>query len=405
MLTGKKILLGITGGISVYKMCTVVRLLKKAGADVRVIMTPSAAEFVTPLTFSTLSQNEVLTSLFPDKKNSSTNLGVKHIDYGLWADVMLLAPATANTLARLTYGLAEEIVSSTVLALRAPVIIAPAMDVDMWNNDATQHNAAVLKSRGYFLLPPNKGELASGLSGEGRLPEPQTLVAEIERVLAKTPRDLQRKKILITAGPTYEAIDPVRFIGNRSSGKMGYALAAAAALRGAEVTLISGPVSLETPRHVKRINVETAEEMFRAVIKSASKQDIIIMSAAVADYSPRSSAKEKMKKKESPLLVELQPTKDILKSLGEKKKKNQLLIGFALETTDELKNAKQKLQNKNLDLIVLNSLRDKGAAFGVETNIVTLIDKHGVVKKLPRMPKFDVAGEILNSALALQKKK
>jgi phosphopantothenoylcysteine decarboxylase / phosphopantothenate---cysteine ligase len=398
MLAGKKILLGITGGISVYKMCTVVRLLKKAGADVRIMMTHSATQFVTPLTFSTLSQNEVIVSLFPIDPTSSTTLGVKHISYGLWADIMLVAPATANTIAHLAHGYAEDVVSSTVLALRCPLIISPAMDVDMWEHPATQTNLAALRGRGTFILPPESGELASGLLGAGRLPEPETIVHFLDDVLKKTPRDLQGRKILVTAGPTYEPIDPVRFIGNRSSGKMGFALANAAALRGAAVTLVSGPVSLETPKNVRRINVETAGEMYNSVASLAKKQDIIIMAAAVADYTPKNVAGEKIKKSAATgMTVDLQTTKDILRTLGGKKKAKQKLVGFALETENELKNAKEKLKKKNLDLIVLNSTKDEGAAFGHDTNVVTLIDKKGTAQKLSRMPKFDVANEILNA--------
>lgn len=401
MLADKHIALGITGGISVYKMCTVVRLLKKAGAHVRVIMTPSATEFVSPLTFSTLSQEEVVVSLWPKDKHSSTSLGVKHIDIGLWADVMLVAPATANTIAHFAHGYAEDILGTTVLALRCPLIVAPAMDLDMWENEATQDNLTVLQSRGHFIIPPETGELASGLSGPGRLPEPETIVQFVDDIVNKTPRDLKKKKILITAGPTHEPIDPVRFIGNRSSGKMGFALANAAALRGAEVTLISGPVSLATPKNVKRINVETADEMYKAVMAAAKKQDIIIMSAAVADYTPVTSAKEKIKKKEAELSLPLRSTPDILKILGEKKTKKQILVGFALETTNELEHAKEKLKKKNLDLIVMNSTKDKGAAFGVDTNIVTLIDAKGTLTKFPKMPKFDVAVEILDKIITL----
>jgi phosphopantothenoylcysteine decarboxylase/phosphopantothenate--cysteine ligase len=401
MLADKHIAIGITGGISVYKMCTVVRLLKKAGAHVRIIMTQSATEFVTPLTFSTLSQEEVVVSLWPQNKQSSTSLGVKHIDIGLWADVMLVAPATANTIAHLAHGYAEDAVGTTVLALRCPLIVAPTMDLDMWENEATQDNLTTLQSRGHFIIPPETGELASGLSGMGRLAEPETIVKFVDEIIKKTPRDLKKKKILITAGPTHEPIDPVRFIGNRSSGKMGFALANAAALRGADVTLISGPVSLATPKNVKRIDVETAEEMYTAVMANAKKQDVIIMSAAVADYAPGTAAKEKIKKKDAELSLKLRSTPDILKSLGEKKSKRQLLIGFALETTNELEHAKEKLQKKNLDLIVLNSTKDKGAAFGVDTNIVTLIDNKSSVIKLPKMPKFDVAVEILDKVVAM----
>ena len=396
MLAGKNIALGVTGGISVYKMCTVVRLLKKAGANVRVMMTPSAAEFVTPLTFSTLSQEEVIVSLWPENKKTSTSLGVKHIDIGLWADVMLVAPATANTIAHIAHGYAENVVFTTLLALRCPLIIAPSMDLDMWQNQATQDNLTTLRSRGYFIIPPDSGELASGLVGAGRLPEPEVIVDFVNGVIERTPLDLKKKKILITAGPTHEPVDPVRFIGNRSSGKMGFALANAAALRGAEVTLVSGPVSLGTPKNVKRIDVETAEQMFNAVMSHAKKQDIIIMSAAVSDYSPAIPAKEKIKKQNATMTIDIRSTPDILKMLGEKKSKKQILVGFALETENELSNAQSKLQKKNLDLIVLNSTKDKGAAFGTDTNIVTLIDKKGTVNKLPLLPKFDVAVEILN---------
>lgn len=402
MLAGKKILLGVTGGISVYKMCTAVRLLKKAGADVRVMMTHAATQFVTPLTFSTLSQEEVIVSLWSLDAGSSTKPGIKHIDYGLWADVMLIAPATANTIAHIAHGYAEDAISSTVLALRCPLIISPAMDVDMWQNEATQKNLSILKERGYFVIPPESGELASGLVGAGRLPEPETIVEAVDAVLEKNYRDFAGKKILITAGPTHEAIDPVRFIGNRSSGKMGFALANAAALRGAAVTLVSGPVSLGTPKNVNRIDVETADQMFKTVMSLAKKQDVIIMAAAVADYAPTVVAKEKIKKQIGITKIDLHQTPDILKTLGEKKTKKTLLVGFALETQNELANAKEKLKKKNLDMIVLNSARDTHAAFGKDTNVVTLIDRKGNTTKLPTMSKFDVAMEILNH---IQKKK
>ena len=400
MLADKHILLGITGGISVYKMCTVVRLLKKAGAQVRVLMSQSATEFVTPLTFSTLSQEEVVVSLWPNSKHSSTDHGVKHIDLGLWADVMLIAPATANTIAHLAHGYAEDIISSTVLALRCPLIIAPAMDVDMWEHDATQSNVATLKHRGCFILPPESGELASGLVGAGRLPEPEMIVEFTDGVIEKLPRDLSGKRILITAGPTHEPIDPVRYIGNRSSGKMGYALATAAALRGAEVTLISGPVELATPKNVKRIDVETAQQMHDAVMENLALNDLVIMAAAVADYTPVQAAEHKIKKIGSHahgMSLELRSTLDILHDVAEKKKSRRV-IGFALETTNELEHAKIKLEKKKLDLIVLNSPNDEGAAFGTDTNVVTLIAKDGTARPLPKMSKFDVATEILNVA-------
>lgn len=398
MLADKKIVLGITGGISVYKMCTVVRLLKKAGAHVRILMTQSATEFVTPLTFSTLSQEEVVVSLWPKDKHSSTDLGVKHIDLGLWADLMVIAPATANTVAHLAHGYAEDVISSTVLALRCPLIVAPAMDVDMWENDATQQNVAILKSRGYYILHPESGDLASGLVGAGRLPEPESIVKFIDAVLEKTPHDLAGKKILITAGPTHEPIDPVRFIGNRSSGKMGFALAIAASQRGADVTLVSGPVELATPKNIRRINVETAQQMHDAVLEHLAANEVVIMAAAVADYTPVQVAEHKIKKLGSHahgISLELRSTLDILHDVAEKKT-NQRVIGFALETANELEHAKIKLEKKKLDMIVLNSTNEDGAGFGVDTNVVTIIRKNGETKKLPKMSKFDVATEILN---------
>ena len=398
MLKNKKILVGVTGGISVYKMCTVVRLLKKAGAHVRVIMTQSATQFVTPLTFSALSQEEVTVSLWPENNRSTTNLGVKHIDLGLWADAMLIAPATANMIAKIARGIADDVVSSTVLALRCPLLIAPAMDMDMYLNDATRENLTLLRERGCHILPPAEGELASGLVGPGRLPEPETIAAFVESIIEKTPRDLLGKKILVTAGPTYEPIDPVRFIGNRSSGKMGFAIANAAAQRGASVALITGPVTLTTPKNVSRIDVETAEQMREAVMIQAKKCDAVIMAAAIADYTPKKPLANKIKKEESAtagMTLELKPTIDILRDLGSKKN-GTVLIGFALETQNELANAKEKLRKKNLDLVVLNSTRDEGSAFGAETNVVTLIGKSGKVEKLSKMPKFDVATEILN---------
>lgn len=402
MLKDKKILLGVTGGIAAYKMCTVVRLMKKAGATVRVLMTQSATQFVTPLTFSTLSQEEVRTSLWPESGRMSTHAGVEHIKLGLWADAMLVAPATANTIAKIAQGIADDVISSTVLALRCPLLVAPAMDIDMYLNEATQKNLSILRERGHHILLPVEGELASGLVGPGRLPEPDAIMAFVESIIEKTPLDLKKKKILVTAGPTYEPIDPVRFIGNRSSGKMGFAIAAAAAQRGADVTLISGPVALGTPKNVSRIDVETAEQMLNAVTKQAKKCDAIIMSAAVADYTPKKPASNKIKKETSTrgLTLELQPTSDILRGLGAKKN-GTVLVGFALETRDEMKNAKEKLRKKNLDFIVLNSTRDEGSAFGSDTNVVTIIGRDGKAEKLSKMPKFDVAVEILNRVATL----
>ncbi len=403
MLTGKKILIGVCGGISAYKMCTVVRLLKKQGADVRVLMTRSATEFVAPLTFSTLSQEEVIVSLWPGSTHESTAAGVRHIDLGLWADVMVIAPATANTIAKLAHGMADNVVTSTALALRCPLVVAPAMDVDMYEHQATQDNIAVLKRRGVFILPPDHGDLASGLIGAGRLPEPETVTEYIRSVLVPMPSDLQGKNILVSAGPTYEPIDPVRFVGNRSSGKMGFALAAVAAQRGAIVTLVSGPVALPTPLSVTRVDVETAAQMHDAVMSRSRASDIVIMAAAVADYTPGKVEPTKIKKQKSgtELILELTSTTDILKELGAEK--HGIVVGFALETDNELHHAQEKLRKKNCDMIVLNSIRDEGAGFGTDTNVVTLVYRDGRTEPLPKMQKEEAAGKILDAIVALSK--
>ncbi len=396
MLKDRNIIVGVTGGIAAYKMCTVVRLLKKAGASVRVLMTQSATQFVTPLTFSTLSQEEVVVSMWPEDTHTSTSLGVRHINLGLWAHAMVIAPATANTIARLAHGQADDIIASTALALRAPLLIAPAMDVDMFRHSATQTNLATLQLRGVRILPPDEGELASGLTGPGRLPDPEVIVKAVEELVDKSPRDFSGKKILVTAGPTYEPIDPVRFIGNRSSGKMGFALAAAAAQRGAEVTLIAGPVLLPTPLQVKRIDVGTAAEMRDAVLRAIPGQDVLIMAAAVADFTPAEPAPSKIKKGASEgMTLKLKGTADILAESAAVSN-GALRVGFALETDDAVAHAKEKLRAKKLDLIVLNSLRDPGAGFGTDTNCVTMIGEDGKEEKLPLMSKFDVATGILN---------
>jgi len=397
----KHILLGVCGGIAAYKICSVVRLLKKSGAEVRVVMTQAATQFVTPLTFSALSQEEVLVSLWPQDTHATTAAGVRHIDLGLWADLMLVAPATADMLAKLAHGLADDVVSSTALALRCPLALAPSMDVDMFEHAATQQNLSVLRARGCRILPPEEGELASGLTGRGRLPEPETIVAFVEAVLAGTTHDYVGKKIVVTAGPTHEPIDPVRFIGNRSSGKMGFALAQCAAERGGDVTLVSGPVTLATPRNVRRIDVETAAEMNAAVQSAVNDADIVIMAAAVADFTPASPATIKIKKQGSTVPeLALVSTTDIAKELG-KNKGLRIHVGFALETHDEIENAKKKLREKNFDYIVLNSVRDDGAAFGSDTNVVTIISGDGTAESLPKMSKFDVAAEILNRVARL----
>jgi phosphopantothenoylcysteine decarboxylase/phosphopantothenate--cysteine ligase len=398
VLRGKHILVGVTGGIAAYKVCYLVRDLRKAGADVKVIMTEAAGKFVTPLTFSALSGHEVFGDLWSLHQSTGSDIGTQHIALATWADAFVIATASANTIAKLTYGLSDNLLTIVALASRCPIVLAPTMDVDMYLNPVTQRNVAVLQERGYFVVPPEEGELASGLKGPGRLPEIQVIIDAIEGVLNSSSQDLKGKKILVTAGPTYEAIDPVRYIGNRSSGKMGFALARAAAQRGADVTLVSGPVHLETPRHVTRIDVESAAQMETAVTSRAAKAHAVIMAAAVADFTPEKPAKNKIKKESASraFSLELTGTPDILLALGQNKKKGTLLVGFALETQDELKNAREKLKRKNLDLIVLNSLKDPGAGFAGDTNIVSIVDTKGKVEKLPLMSKFDVAQEILN---------
>lgn len=398
MLRGKHILVGVTGGIAAYKVCYLVRDLRKAGADVKVVMTEAATKFVSPLTFSALSGHDVATDLWSVNQSSGSDIATRHIDLATWADAFIVAPASANTIAKLTYGLSDNLLTIIALASRCPIFLAPTMDADMYINPVTQQNIGRLQERGYIVIPPDEGDLASGLKGPGRLPEIQVIIEAVERTLDKSAQDLKGRRILVTAGPTFESIDPVRFIGNRSSGKMGFAVARAAAQRGAEVTLIAGPVSLETPRSVRRIDVESAAQMYEAVHAHASKAHAVIMAAAVADYKPQVEAKKKMKKQgpAESLTIELAGTPDILLSLGEKKKKGTVLVGFALETDNELHNAQEKLKKKNLDFIVLNSLTEKGAGFGTDTNVVTIVPRRGKIEKLPLMSKFDVANKILN---------
>ena len=397
MFKGKHILLGVTGGIAAYKACYLVREFRKAGAEVKVIMTDAATKFVTPLTFSTLSGNEVATDLWTANQATQSEIGTRHIDLALWADLMLVAPASAHTIAKMTFGLADNLLTVVSLACRAPLVLAPTMDADMFLHETTQKNLGLLRERGFFVVPPAEGEHASGLHGPGRFPEIETIVRFTEGVLKQTHQDLKSMSVLVTAGPTYEPIDPVRFIGNRSSGKMGFALARAAAMRGASVTLVSGPVHLETPRHVDRVNVETAAQMEETVAARAAKADVVIMAAAVSDFAPAKPAEQKIKKTATggPPELHLVKSPDILGTLG-KKKNGTLLVGFALETDDELANAKKKLEGKNLDLIVLNSLKDPGAGFGTDTNTVTILGRDGTSESLPTMSKFDVANAILD---------
>ena len=396
VLGGKKIILGITAGIAAYKTASLVRLFIKLGAEVKVIMTPASKDFITPLTLSTLSKNPVHSTFY--NKEEENELWNNHVDLGLWADYMLVAPATANTLSKMANGTCNNLLLATYLSAKCPVYIAPAMDLDMYIHSSTKESLQKLQSFGNTIIPATSGELASGLVGEGRMAEPQDIVSFIENdVASKLP--LKGKKVLITAGPTYEAIDPVRFIGNHSSGKMGFAIAKSAANLGAQVFLISGP-SHQKINHslVKRIDVVSAEEMYTAAHKYFAAVDIAILSAAVADYTPKNVATQKIKKNDATLEIELLKTKDILASLGEIKK-HQFLVGFALETNNELENAKSKLSRKNLDAIVLNSLQDKGAGFATDTNKITIIDKDLNETTFKLKSKTAVAEDIMNQII------
>ncbi|WP_264558240.1 bifunctional phosphopantothenoylcysteine decarboxylase/phosphopantothenate--cysteine ligase CoaBC [Flavobacterium sp. N2270] len=393
VLSGKKILLGISGGIAAYKTAHLVRLFIKAGAHIQVIMTPASKDFITPLTLSTLSKNQVYSDFFnEDDKEAMWN---NHVDLALWADLFIIAPATANTMSKMANGNCDNLLIATYLSAKCPVYFAPAMDLDMYKHPSTLSSFSKLKQFGNTIIPAESGELASGLSGEGRMAEPENIVSFLENdLLSKLP--LKGKKILITAGPTYEAIDPVRFIGNHSSGKMGYDIAEEAANKGAEVILVSGPSNqVLKDNSIQLIKVVSAQEMYDACHANFENVDVAIAAAAVADYRPKNVASQKIKKQETNLTIELEKTQDILATLGEKKR-NQFLIGFALETENEIENAIGKIKKKNLDLIVLNSLNDKGAGFGHSTNKVTFIDKN--FKELPMdlKSKEAVAQDIVN---------
>ena len=391
MLENKKIVLGITGSIAAYKACILVRLLIKKGAEVQVVMTPAAKEFITPLTLATLTQKPVVSEFF-DRRDGSWN---SHVSLGLWADAMLIAPASASTIGKMANGIADNMLVTTYLSMRAPVFVAPAMDLDMYAHPSTQANLQKLQSYGNHIIEPGTGFLASTLEGKGRMEEPERIVEALEQYFAKRQK-LSGKKVLITAGPTYEKIDPVRFIGNYSSGKMGFALAEVCAEQGAEVMLVSGPVMLQAKHPgIRRIDVESAAEMYEAAIKCFPKADIAILCAAVADFTPKTTADRKIKRKGDNLKLELQPTQDIAAALGAIKKKKQLLVGFALETDNEMKNAKEKMERKNLDLIVLNSLQDEGAGFRVDTNKVTIIDRHHGLTSYGTKSKREVAEDIV----------
>ncbi|HNP32618.1 MAG TPA: bifunctional phosphopantothenoylcysteine decarboxylase/phosphopantothenate--cysteine ligase CoaBC [Flavobacterium sp.] len=401
VLSGKKILLGVSGGIAAYKTATLVRLFIKAGAHVQVVMTPASKDFVTPLTLSTLSKNPVHSTFYDEnEENAEWN---NHVELGLWADLMLIAPATANTLSKMANGNCDNLLIATYLSAKCPVYFAPAMDLDMYKHPSTLSSFNLLKKFGNIMIPAETGELASGLSGEGRMAEPENIIAFLEKDLeSKLP--LKGKKILITAGPTYEAIDPVRFIGNHSSGKMGFDIAESAANLGAEVTLISGPTHLKSKKPViNLIRVTSAQEMYDACHKHFNSVDVAICAAAVADYRPKSVASQKIKKADTSLNIELEKTQDILASLGKIKQK-QFLIGFALETENEIENAKLKIQKKNLDLIVLNSLQDEGAGFGKPTNKITFIDKDFVIEPMDLKPKELVANDIINKVITYYEK-
>jgi phosphopantothenoylcysteine decarboxylase/phosphopantothenate--cysteine ligase len=397
MLEGKHIILGVTGGIAAYKVPLVVRELVRAGAGVQVVMTPAATQFVTPLTFATLSHREVVLDMFPSPEQPATQW-TKHIELAVWGDVMVIAPATANTIAKIVHGMADNFLTTLVLALRCPLIVAPSMDADMYRNVVTQQNVAWLRERGVTIIEPESGELASGLVGPGRLPEPAAIIGTVNSVLAGVKTDLAGKRILVTAGPTYEPIDPVRFLGNKSSGKMGFAIAAAAARRGAGVTLIAGPVQLPTPAGVRRLDVTTAREMHDAVLKEFDDTDALIMAAAVADFTPATVATTKIKRETvsgESWNIACVKNPDILRAATDRKK-HQVMVGFALETTDELAHARRKLTEKQLDLVVMNNPNVEGAAFGADTNVVTLLTADGTTEQLPRKPKTDVAHDILD---------
>lgn len=394
MLTGKKILLGITGSIAAYKIPLLVRLLKKDGADVRVVMTPSAKDFVTPLTLSTLSGNPVISHGFDEK----TGKWDSHVELGLWADLFVIAPASANTMAKMAHGIADNYLLTVCLSAKCPVMFAPAMDLDMYKHQATQQNIKTLIERGCIFIAPSSGELASGLCGEGRMEEPQNIYEKI-KTFFQTKRRFNGKKVLITAGPTFEAIDPVRFIGNHSSGLMGIEIARAFADQGADVTLILGPTNISPNRNnINVLPVTSAKEMFDAVMAVFPKSDIAVLSAAVADFRPQITADQKIKKdpNNDTLTLTLVKTDDILKTIGGQKKDNQVVVGFALETENGLSNAKKKLHTKNIDIIVLNEMNESGVGFKTKTNKVTIITKNDEVTEFDLKPKNEVASDVLN---------
>ncbi|MGJ1439042.1 bifunctional phosphopantothenoylcysteine decarboxylase/phosphopantothenate--cysteine ligase CoaBC [Sphingobacterium siyangense] len=395
-LAGKNIVIAVCGSIAAYKIASLIRLLVKADVRVNVVMSKEATAFITPLTLSTLSKNPVLIDYYQPNTGEWNN----HVEIALNADYILVAPATANTLAKMANGFCDNLLTAVYLSAKCPVLFAPAMDLDMWKHPSTQSNINKLSSYGNILIPPGKGELASGLVGEGRLAEPEEILDFLVKFSEKG-LPLAGKKALVSAGPTYEAIDPVRFIGNHSSGKMGYAIATQLEELGADVTLVSGPSALKLPKGVDTISVTSAAEMLHACEEHFEAADIVVMSAAVADYTPVEVASQKIKKKENEFSIELKKTVDILATLGAKKKENQLLVGFALETNNELENAKDKLIRKNLDFIVLNSMQDKGAGFATDTNKVTIIDRAGNTHEFSLKSKEEVAKDICSIIVSL----
>lgn len=391
MMKGKKIVLGITGSIAAYKAAVLTRLLIKKGAEVQIVITPAGKEFITPITLSALTSKPVISEFFSQRDGTWHS----HVDLGLWADAMLIAPATASTIGKMAHGIADNMLITTYLSMKAPVFVAPAMDLDMFAHPATQHNLDILRSYGNHIIEPTAGELASHLVGKGRMEEPENIVAALENFFQKN-SSMAGKKILITAGPTYEKIDPVRFIGNYSSGKMGYALAEECAARGAEVTLVSGPVNLSVNHpNINRIDVESAEQMYNACMSHYPTSDAGILCAAVADFTPECVADKKIKREKDDLTLNLKPTHDIAAALGKIKTDSQRLVGFALETNDETAHAQDKLKRKNFDFIVLNSLNDKGAGFRCDTNKITIIDS-SKAEEYPLKTKKEVAADIID---------
>ena len=395
MLKGKKFVLGITGSIAAYKACTLIRGLIKAGAEVQVVITPAGKEFITPITLSALTSKPVISDFFAQRDGTWHS----HVALGLWADAMIIAPATASTIGKMAHGVADNMLITTYLSMKAPVFVAPAMDLDMYAHPSTQQNLDTLRSYGNHIIEPGEGFLASHLVGKGRMEEPENILIAIEKFFSNEKKSfspLGGKKVLITAGPTYEKIDPVRFIGNYSSGKMGYALAEECAKRGAEVILVSGPVQMECKHpNIRRIDVESADEMYRAAMEHYPTCDAGILCAAVADFTPEVQADQKIKREGDDLILRLKPTQDIAAALGKTKREGQTLVGFALETTDELAHAQGKLERKNFDFIVLNSLNDKGAGFRHDTNKISIVSKEEA-KEYPLKPKNEVASDIID---------